>query len=303
MDRPSLEKQVSDKIGASHELIRKLYRLERRGVLTEDMLRDELISDALYAMNLLFSKNGLRRRIDHGNWPRFLDDHALFKAGGQAGSVPENDWLRYNACEDRQRSGREENVPYAWVSAPGWAKEQFFRVIDEFCVPPEYFAPMPKDIPDPNDIMTHRYGSSSDHLITFECVDDGGLLHDPDPAGRHFSLIGPQGTRAEITVLRVYAPGEEKEFRNHHLPVQAGSMEAKGWLEGYMTEREHSLSIDRPRGRVLSFSVTLDNDDENLFFSYPLWERFFAWHRQRSLLLNESLYARFRVFIDKERAT
>ena len=303
MDRTSLEKQVSDKIAETRDMIRRLYKAERRGLLTDDTLRDEVISDALYTMNLLFSKNGLRRRIDHGNWLSFLNDHALWQAGRPAGSFSDNGWFLYSAYEDRQRGDGEENAPCAWVSAPGWAKEQFFRVIDEYRVPPEYLAPLPEDIPDPNDTLTHRYHDSSDHLIRFECADDGGLLSDPAPTGKHFSLTGNNGTRADITVRHVYGEGEQREFRNHYLPERAGTMDADGWLEGYMTERTHSFIILRPVGRTLMISVRMDREDENAFYAFPLWEKYFAWLERKDRLLYDCLCAHYREVIKEEKPT
>ena len=158
MDRTSLEKQVSDKIAETRDIYHRLYKRERRGLLLEETLRQALLADGVKALDELFRENGLRRQIDHGSWPRFINDLTRFRGGIPADTLNGTDWFLYDPSADCHPA---PDVKKARGSAPDWAKEQFFRVIDEYRVSPEYLTPMPKDIPDPNDTLTHKYHDGS----------------------------------------------------------------------------------------------------------------------------------------------
>ena len=300
MDRKLLEEAVDQRIGESDRLILRLCKRYLRGIMTDSETRLSLAEDAVLAFRDVLGPFGLSYSLSLENQQRFLDEHD----GWKKGRIPENtggaEWLFYRPRDDTSLTDPSEKADARRVSAPLFAREQFFRMAGEYRIPVEYFLPLPADIPDPCAYSTHTYGNGEDYRVIFECAGPDDFFTDPDPTGKEYILTGRYGQKAAVTVRHVYTEGEKVPFRNYFLEKRAGVMAAEGILEGYMKEEPHSFEMEKCGSRSVCFSLKLTNEDVGAFYRYPLWKPYFAWAVGKHNLLADSRFACFEAVYQKE---
>ncbi|MBR2780322.1 MAG: hypothetical protein IKD81_02775 [Eubacteriaceae bacterium] len=139
------------------------------------------------------------------------------------------------------------------------------------------------------------YHSEGVYTLEFNCVDDCGLLKDPDPVGKTFVLTDDMGIRAQIMVREDRRASERTGMDIDELVFTAGNGStvklaeflAEGYIEGYTAKEGRSkpeiiIRTDSGAKRVLSLAYWEDENDSRAFSEYPLWQEAFRWEEESS---------------------
>ncbi|MBR6705475.1 MAG: hypothetical protein IKI84_02185 [Clostridia bacterium] len=294
MDQQALEQAADNRIGESHRLAGGIYKRCKLGAILPEEIRDKLYSDALQAIKDIFEPFGLSYKIDKANYDAFADEYDRYKRQGPFEGKGDKEWLRYDRYEDTVIKGAKTEADFQRTGAPCRAKAVFFKVLDEYRFPVEYFLPLPDEIPDPHAYCVHTYAHSFDYLIRFECADGGAFFDDPDPSGKEFRLTDRNGLKAGFFIDRVFLPGDKVPFRNGFVEKRPGCMAATGTVEGYTTEEKHEFEIEKEGNDTLRIHIRLSMEDVNLFLRFPLWKPYFNWERKKAGLLENSVFGHFK---------
>jgi len=232
-------------------------------------LRDSLDQDGLFG-----PKDALVRRTARGMWSRFTDDYNLWRSGGSPCSLIGDPWLSYKDFEGPAAGFfRGDEVSPA-------IKEQFFKMMDAFCLSFSYYLPYPSDM-----ILNHtRYAHHPMCTrIGFDIwEDDGGLLSKGFQLGSTVTLTDCYGLKSVIKILdhqTSHEDVEEKRYYAHAFNDYWGftrcheSFFGYGHIEGYTSTKDREIDIAVVDGRIFSlYTVMLDEGDLNAAYSFPLWE-------------------------------
>lgn len=173
-------------------------------------------------------------------------------------------------------------------------------MLDRFHIPPELFTPFPEGLLDPDEELLHRYHSVDQMGVKFHCMDDGGLLADPDPVGKTFRLRNDLGLEAVLTIKEdrrnENRNGMDFDERIYVTPQGFYCLKAEflaeGYLEGY-TAKERSCNpafLIRTDGYKVDWLAWYENaDDRRARQAFPLWQEFHAaaqkaWVRDEKMI-------------------
>ncbi len=279
-----LEKHVDERLGKSRALLLSLCKRWHRGVCTEEMARDELCTDACEVLGDILQPFGLSRTIDENTVQLFLDEYRLWQDNALSENTGDTEWLFYFSRSDTSPTR---------VSAPLYAKEQFFRVVSELELPVETFLPLPAGIPDPKSFCEHTYATGGDYVIRFECAGNEDFFKDPDPTGKEYILINEYGLKMPLLVEHIYKNGELVPYRNHFLPKKGGVMAVNGSIEGYTAGRKRPFEIEKSGNSTVRVYIRLDMEDQNVHGCFPLWNAYHSCIFEKNRLMAD---ARFRCF-------
>ncbi|MCR5047356.1 MAG: hypothetical protein K6A37_00160 [Saccharofermentans sp.] len=208
------------------------------------------------------------QKTGHASYERFVDDYRMWKGGehpcGKCGDV----WLIYKGEE-----------------ASCGDKEQFFKLMEFFHVPVEYFEPAPKGIVWSDDIID-RHGNLS--ISSYLWVDDGGLLSDSFVPGSDIILKDHYGL---VSVIRnVVSINNHPGYDMLGRFVREASFYGIGTIEGYTSDTEREILIYIKDGKIYSLFVPyplysndemdLSNEDQKAMREFPLWHDMYSYHRK-----------------------
>ena len=243
---------ISEHIDETRDLLKKICGAFCSGLMTdEEFFRCFTIElhqnfyDYLRAKGLVFT-------ITEKTWSRFRKDYRSWREEGLPESDPVVPWL-YFAGDARAEAGTSE-------------KACFFRLMDAFYMPPEFFRPLPDNCRTPK--WFHAiYGDGSTATIEFSLTDDGGLFTSPNPVGQVFTLTDMYGLKAKLDI-RGRVSEEETLRNNRYHPEFTGF----GTIEGYTSSRERRISITASdvHHKVWLYTA-IDNEDLEVFRRFPLW--------------------------------
>lgn len=245
--------------------------------IRSDTELEEIISNQLY--------EGFQKYIDEKrlfdyfveqSWKRFITEYHSWKKGETPNCAEGEAWLYY---EDYKADAPAERINWSsrGEEASVLDKISFFRLMEFFHIPCEFFKPIPANVACP-DILS-IFGRSGLCLGLNIWKDDGGLTEDNDPVGKSFTLTDHHGLKTIITITKT------KDLLSKEMKYLQCSCDnipdylATGIIEGYTTEdkREIEIYLDRDDNRRISFIKTFNYslEDKNYYYRYPLWQEYF----------------------------
>ena len=254
------DKALLDNIEECYRKFGKICESWHKGYLTRETVEGDFRKVFWEGFFRFVEDCGLLIRLkwtDRDNCIRFADDYRMWKNGEKPCSTKGGIWLADRGgrpCEGKQY-GEEASIT---------DKVQFFRLMEAFNMPPEYFQAFPEGTVCP-DVLTGRW--PQDLLIGWKIwEDDGGLLSDSFRLGNTVTLTDHYGLKTIITITEHLASKEEK--RNKKITED---YIGTGTIEGYTTSRPRQIRIGIMDGRIgYLYSVT-DNEDRAAFESFQLW--------------------------------
>ena len=249
-----------DNIEECYSQFRRICESWHRGYLTRETVEDEFRKVFWKGFFHFIEDCGLLIQLKWTDWNngiRFADDYQMWKNGERPCSTRGSIWLADRG--GRLRGGKEYGEEASCSD-----KIQFFRLMEAFNMPPEYFQTFPEGTVCP-DVLTGR--EPQDLLIGWKIWDDdGGLLSDSFQLGDTVTLTDHYGLKSFITITEHLASNEEKRSRR----ISEDYIGA-GTIEGYTTSRSRQIRIGILDGKIRYLHTTSDNEDRELFDSFPLW--------------------------------
>lgn len=262
-------------IERAHARFRKNCAFYQKGLIGPDELRDanvKVFSGGFFDFLRGNSRFGgdavvppLLILVTPASWERFCEDYAMWKAGELPQSEKGLPYLRCKrACPEKGIAEGQE--------ASAADKAQFFRMMDAFLTPPEYFEPLREGCPVPFKSFG-VYGTGDLVHVQFFCADDGGLrAAGTGAAGRWFVLTDRRGPRAELEILDApERPG--------------GEFRAVGTIEGITLPRRREIEVSFREPPEVWLRTHIERDEQDVFASYPLWQEYRAFCSRKEALL------------------
>lgn len=192
-------------------------------------------------------------------------------------------YTEFESMEKGNTSEKQDHIPWLYDAAEGNCEASlndqrlFFSMIKKLRLTPDYFEPLPENIPHFTVNEIHQYFDAGIYWIEFNCIDDGGLLIDDEPEGKVFRLRNDLGLEAVVTIVK-----EENNSFCETGKREPTSFIATGYIEGFTAiERSHNpeirISVPRERNRPWYMSFWQDSQDLLARNAYPLWQEFFSW--------------------------
>ena len=273
-----------DEVTTTYRLVYREYYEDKIFKLREPRYFTEKVGPDGFTVSLMnlkhhkkqFSRYGCKGarsfRTIQGMWKRFTHDYYLWKSGSSPCSPYGDPWMIYTATEGPAAG----YFPGDEVSPE--LKEQFFRLMDAFCVPVALFRPNnDKNVTKRTQYAHHPRGMR----IGFEIWDDdGGLLSDDVQIGSTYTLTDCDGLKSVITILEHNTTKEvvrDRRYYAHAFKDYWGftgcheSFLGYGHIEGYTSTRDRAIDIAVVNNTIYSMYTGLDNDDYEAQSEFPLW--------------------------------
>lgn len=298
MNKRLSEADVKTKVQLS---FRDFYRCAdcfQRGLYsTSDFYRD--MKQAFYqGFWDLLASNRVELSINETNYSHFIKEYRTYRESGALCARDHSPWL-YDLSDPSHEVSAED-------------RKQFFELMDIYRLTPEFFEPVPADIPRFSLHGIHQYHSDGVYGTDFNCVDDGGLLKDPEPVGKTFRLLNDIGLQTVITVMedrrnssRTGMDFDEQIMLSDKGPVVVlAEFLAEGYIEGYTAKEGRSrpeiLIRLSDRGTKINWlAFWRDKNDDQSFRSFPLWQSFFHRSAELEQQREKILFSFFDSFINE----
>lgn len=153
----------------------------------------------------------------------------------------------------------------------------------------ECFMPFQTKAPAPGNIEGHSWHDCRAFCLDFGCTDDGGLLTDPAPAGRTFTLTGRYGLKAVLTI---------KENQREGCGCLNAQFPAEGSIEGYTADvrtGSPDVLIRASCGKVKYLFYYEFPEDWKAMRHFPLWKQYFE---ERQIFFEERHRIRKDTFLE-----
>ncbi len=255
------DQALSENVKVCYDRFRKKCGLIRKGITTENNVKPYFLEIIHEGFHKFIRERRLLNRLsltDQESWDRFLEDYHLWKSGEKPCSDKGNSWLTYMVEDSLEGPGYGEEASYL-------DKIQFFKLMEVFHLPVEYFQPVAKGTICPDDHPGHF---PNEIIVGWdiwgECneLSSGGFV-----LGNTITLTDHFGLESKIMITEHLASAEEKRKRQVYTDYIG-----IGCIEGYTTSRKREIHIDIKDGRVFSLSTFIDSDDLDAFNNYPLWK-------------------------------
>lgn len=269
------EELVTSSVDEAFEQFKRCGRLYKRGCLDYNSYYTKMFNIILEYYFRFLSDIGLKNVSCPKSWERLLEDYALWSEGKEPDSTIGQPWLIDKRSTDEARKSKEvSKTTNVEIEASIKDKSQFFKLMEKYHIPIDFYTPIPEDIIAPYLNWMHTYSDNSLYQIIFYCIDDGGLLEEENPVGKTYTLINKLGLKAVLTITEV------RKIQKEDSRSLYGKYLSTGYVEGYTAiEREYpevGIEIDKD-GSILAFHTYLDRKDMSVFNNYPLWQNYLAW--------------------------
>ena len=253
---------------------KRTWNWYRRGaVLPEELysrLYKELVEKGVFDF---LKERGLKMDLEEGRFECFLNDMEAFQKSLRQGGGSPSPWLfkelrKEAACPEDHRL--------------------VLLLLDLLHLPAEYFRPFRSSpgVVRPERVYVHGYGPCTAWYINYTCRDDGGLLSDPSPVGKTFTLTDHYGLEAALTITKVRSahcrkePDYDAEYILSHPESFPSGIEylARGSIEGYTEVPRSSpteIRICVRQGKIKSIDYYEYIKDNWAFCAFPIWQPFF----------------------------
>ena len=260
----------SDDAGVTEEIdrtMKKLLEAERNGELYEDELTE--LVNFLFVVLHYDCFYGTMQRMDcdlensHAAREAMCADYAQWKETGAAG---DGQWL---IC-----TRKNADIPAL--------KARLFAVIDALCLPVGDFCEFEPDGMKPPRWV--RKAFEDFEVITIcdvQVTDDGGLLSDPHPNGKAFTVTDSDGA--------VYHLGGVRETNDSHADMDQymftdespRCFAAMGWIEGYTGPQRREIEFSMLSDGTAVFSYSAQGVDDSCAENDPRWGGYEGWAKAR----------------------
>jgi len=263
--------------------IEKILTKYHRGMCTKDEVHSRFSSLEYKYFPRFIEGLGLKWVFTDETYNGFEEDfHSLLTTGDlkDENHIP---WLFHEHFNERNEASKEDKI-------------NFLRLMQSLYMTPEEFIPCPSSIISPRKTIVHGWNRNSTNIILFECVDDSGLLSDPNPIGKTFILKNTLGLKA---VLRIKEDRRENlteskmEFdeqiyvTNKGLYVLQADFLTEGYIEGYTSKEEREMPEILIRlnyeKKIHSLSFWQTPEDFRAYQDFLLWQEYFQWQHNNYL--------------------
>ena len=253
------KEELEENIEDSYKKLEILCEEFERGILDREKLRQRCTGVFKRGFEKFLHDNNLKliRPSSVREWERFENDYSQWKRGQQIYSNKGDIWLKYLRNKSNGAKAGEE--------ASYIDKERFFRLMEAFCVTTNYYRPAPEGTA----FSKRHFGRFHPELIIgFDnyWVDDGGLLSKDFQLGNEVTLKNCNGLEAIVKITEYLTIEEQRKRRIYADYIGIGH------IEGYTTDRDREIEISLHDGKVRSLFTRIDNDDRDVFNSFPLWQ-------------------------------
>ena len=283
LNEPLVDKTISE----AYDSFRKAAQRYQAGRMTENDLNDEFSIILHKGFFDFLSYHQIELKLTEAGWERFADDNRLWKSGYMPISDDGAPWLFHNEfVEVIQPNNKKTYEKEVAILAE---RILFLRLMDAYEIPMEYFFPYPDSMPHPQMSVSLFSVVGRPFTIHFNCMDDGGLLSDPEPTGKEYILVDDLGLKAKVRITTVL----DSENRN---PLRDGDFLGTGVIEGYTSSREREIEIVKRKGRIQYLYTVMDRDDDEAFAAFPLWKDYFEHTCKKEALHRETISRLIRRF-------
>lgn len=265
---------VKEHIKEHFSYFSQIWRQYHRGCLSSDDCRRE-IENIIWKGCFFYINEALTLNFNQHVWDIFLEEYRKIEQGILLTELHDISWLNSKQWDETNK---------IWVPASAADRTQALRLMQAFRIPPEYFVPLPDDTPIPQ-IRCRPSGGEScvNSALSFECVDDGGLLSCKEPCGKTFTLKNELGLKAVITIKEKFP--EAKEILHNRA---SADYRGEGYVEGYtemsFQREDPSLYIQLWRGKIDGIIVFISNVDNYAYHQYPMWQDYFSYLASRQAI-------------------
>ncbi len=256
----------------------KVWNIYHRGMLLFNELYDRLLGEVFYEGVYDFLENrGLKMDMMEDRFACFQKDMETFRKGSRQEEGSFSPWL---FTRDKKEAACLED------------HRQVLLLLDLLYLPAEYFEPFLKSpgVTEPENVYAHGYSSCDAYFIRYTCRDDGGLLSDPSPVGKTFTLTDHYGLKSVLTITKVRSfryrtePDYDAEYILAHPESFPSGIEylAEGSIEGYTeVPRTNSteIRVHVRRGQIEDISYYEYLKDCCAFREFPLWQPYIKERR------------------------
>lgn len=231
----------------------------------------------------LLQGNSLYIEISEFNYEQFSNEYYVYKKGELSERTNHHAWLYVKSGVASEATLQDQR--------------QVFYLMKNYHLLPEFFSPIPNNIVRPNKIYLHGWHKVNGYGIHYYCIDDGGLLLDPNPIGKTFRLRNDIGNEAVLTVKedrRFEQTEKHFDFDEDILCFLGHKADflAEGYIEGYTAkERKENpdVLIRIQNGKVFWLSYLEDTSDLEAYYEYPLWQDYLQackdlWEKKKKIL-------------------
>ena len=260
----------ADDAGVTAELdstAQKLLDAEKTGALDADELAD--LVNFLFVILHYDCFYGTLQRMDcdledsHAAREAMCADYAQWKETGSAG---DGQWL---LC-----SRKNADIPAL--------KARLFSVLDALCLPVGDFREFaPPEMTPPRWVRKAFEDFEVVTICDVPVTDDGGLLSDPHPNGKSFTMTDADGA--------VYHLSGVRETNDSHTDMDSymfteetpRCFAAMGWIEGYTGTQRREIEFSVMKDGTAVFSYSTQGVDDSCAETDPRWGGYEAWAEER----------------------
>ncbi len=268
----------------------------RRGLVTENECRRVLMEEFYTVFMGFFRENDIELELNETSYVQFAREFRAYKEGDDLSNPDHMPWL-YDRTEEPCEAAAND-------------QRQFFRLMERFHLLPEYFEPVPEGVPAPDIIPIHQYHSAGVYGTHFNCIDDGGLLADSDPAGKTFRLKNDLGLEAAVTIKEDRRRGDRNGMdfdevvssSNRGVVVALAEFLAEGCIEGYTAKErkcdpEILIRLNNSGENVCWLAYWRDPHDEEACRGCSMWQKYFDWAAEKERRQEEMLSCLFDAYL------
>ena len=294
--KPALTiESVKDTLENTFQQFNRLGEAYRRGFLNDS----DFLSGMEQALHRGFwsflSANGIELRINEANYQAFAKEYRSY-----FDVVDDEDHSQYSWFSDRRDPNGEASANDS---------RMIFYLMGKYRLGPDYFEPIPEDIPRYSLHGIHQYHFDGVYGTDFNCVDDGGLLSDDRPVGKTFRLKNDLGLEAMLTIKEDRRNGYRSGMDFDELVISSdkgtevllAEFLAEGYIEGYTAKErtgnpEILVRLQNKGKQICWLAYWRDSNDEKAFLDYPLWQSNFNWDPKKVLRQKQLLAPFFNAF-------
>ena len=287
---------LEDAVARTLKDLRRKGKSFGKGLLSEEECFQSMFDTLHHGFWGPLAALGIRASFDKNSYETFSKEYEEYLKGDDLFAGDHVPWLFVYYKAECGEASKEDML-------------QFFRLMKEYMIPPEFFEPLPEGILTPDRTFVHLWNGCTAYTIKFICVNDSGLTEDEAPEGKSFRLVSELGPEAVVTI-KEDRRGKWRQGLDfdEYITVTPGGRAAlkaeflaEGYIEGYTAkERQGDPGIlirTGAGGKVERLSYYSFPDDEAAYSEYPLWQKYHLWEKEKSLRKREilsNLFDRFK---------
>ncbi len=245
--------ELNENIAMTIETMNRLYKKLSQGFTIEEEVRRELSIIFHDHFDSFLQNKGVQPCINFSNWELFINDRRAWEGGSAEFSTSANPWLIYTHLFPE----KEENLPYGY-EATNKDKISFFKLLDAFFIPDEYYLPYPSGIIVPDDHHNYHHSGNAHYIGPDIWISDDDLLS--GNAKDTYTLVDHYGLKAVISDVKHIVEENGRQYYS-----------GEGTVEGYTSDRRRKIQVWVRNGKIHTLFFDLSDDDWDVYNHFPLW--------------------------------